>query len=100
MTKLEKIETAERTKVMKRMLTNELNDLREENKKLIGTREYYKYHMCCEIKSKNRYFVAGWGVPMANVANVKKCKENIYIIEPDGTRYTLSKEANEILKVY
>lgn len=85
---------------MKRMLTNELNNLREEDKKLIGTRECYKYHMCCEIKSNNRYFVAGWGVPMANVAKIKKYKENIYIIEPDGTRYTLSKEANEILKVY
>lgn len=85
---------------MKRMLTNELDNLREENKKLIGTREYNKYYMCCEIKSNNRYFVAGWGVPMANVAKVKKYKENIYIIEPGGTRYTLSKEANEILKVY
>ena len=69
-------------------------------KKLLGTREYYKYYMCCEVKSNNRYSVAGWGVPMGNIANVKKYKENIYIIEPDGTRYTLSKEANKILKIF
>lgn len=59
-------------------------------------------NIICVVKS-NQITGILWqdgGVPMANVAKVKKYKENIYIIEPDGTRYTLSKEANEILKVY
>ena len=87
---------------------DDLQTLRDANNSVIGTNEYTKYWMEMSSKYRIRDRWSGWkfmghGIPAAKSAEIKKFKDSIYIITTDmygPTRYEVTDEVNDLLKIY
>lgn len=78
-----------------------------------GTRDYNKYTMQIESKSKyndkwGKWVFLGWGVPYVSELTVKKVKDTVYLMYSgiDGggyesiTRYAVTDTINDVLKIW
>lgn len=97
---------------MKKVVTKEeIESLNMENQKVIGTKEYQKYHMEAEVKYEKDGKMSVWkfighGIPNPQQYSVKKFKDKIYLVreytvygEKYFDRYTVTDAVNEILKI-